>query len=184
MIDCSKIGTSSDCHVHNHVLWKGIRSLLLKTGKCEISLAHYLRLLHEMSLCLKSFWRQPRLDKYCIISWGSDKCSLWWEGTSGGTVWSSAKGSSLLRQIELTHFLHCLQGYLYAEHFVHFSAILYIICLFTQNTKWTLAVMQHFNFFVCLFPRKKCPFTLFVCVCLFVCVSLHLTSTSFCTTTS
>lgn len=78
-IDFPKIGTSSSHRIHNHMVWRGIRSLLLRTGKRQISSAPCPRLLTAMSHNSWSFWREPKPEKYCVMSWASDTCSLRWD---------------------------------------------------------------------------------------------------------
>ena len=134
-IDFPKIGTSSSHHIHNHMVWRRIKSLLLQTGKCQISSAPCLRLLTAMSSYSQSFWREPKPEKFCIMSWASNTCSLWWD--SGEHIrcpspiqhtrqfWFKTDNtyvfSSPLAVVSLCRVLR--------------TPFIYFICVFTQNTE-------------------------------------------------
>lgn len=91
-IECPNIGSGISHHIHNHMVWRRIRSLLLQKGKFQISLAPRLRLLTAVSHYLWSFWREPEPEKYYIISWANDTCSLWQDSWTDGPVIFSAQG--------------------------------------------------------------------------------------------
>lgn len=133
-VDCPKPGTSSSHHIHNHLVWRRIRSLLLQRGKCQISSAPCLRLLTAMSHYSWRFWREPKPEKYCSMSLASDTCSLWWDSREH-IIWpcpiqrtrqfwfktdNTYMFSSLLAVVSLCTVL-C-------------TPFIYFICLFTKNT--------------------------------------------------
>lgn len=159
------------------MVWRTIRSLLLQTGKCQISSAPCLRLLTAMSRYSRSFWREWKPEKYCIMSWASDTCFLWWD--SGEHIrWPCPiqHRRQFWFKTDNTYMFSSSLGVV-SPCRVLCTPFIYFICLFTQNTGWTLPVTQYFNFF--WLPKRMHPILLSGSVCLSVCMSIHLASTSF-----